>query len=309
MPDEPWRATLKHERTEGPEGDSLYYEVLGRGDRVMLLCNGLGGRLYSWGPLLDRFWESHRLITWDYRGLFESYSGKAPVHRRLAIPAHADDARAILDAEGVDECVLVGWSMGVQVALELAASFPERVRSLVLLNGTYGHAMSTALQPIASVPWLPKYLHSATETLRRKRALQTWVKRGVRVGVPVAPLAFTLTAGRRAFAMRHLLARYYDDVLGPSFENFLRLFQELDAHSVYHVLPEIAAPALVVSGALDPLTPQRQSFEIARRLPNAQHVALARASHFALLERPDVVLPAIEEHLHSTSDGARTSST
>ena len=64
-----------------------------------------------------------------------------------------------------------------------------------------------------------------------------------------------------------------------------------------HVLPEIEAPALVVSGALDLLTPQRQSFEIARRLPNAEHLALMRASHFALLERPDAVLPAIERFL------------
>ncbi len=41
--------------------------------------------------------------------------------------------------------------------------------------------------------------------------------------------------------------------------NYLRLFQELNAHSVYHLLPHIEQPTLVVSGLLDVLTPAYQS--------------------------------------------------
>ena len=44
--------------------------------------------------------------------------------------------------------------------------------------------------------------------------------------------------------MLPLLGRYLDDVLGPSSTNYLRLFQELDAHSTYHLLRHIQAPAL-----------------------------------------------------------------
>jgi pimeloyl-ACP methyl ester carboxylesterase len=77
----------------------------------------------------------------------------------------------------------------------------------------------------------------------------------------------------------------------------LRLFQELDGHSAYHLLPDIDAPTLIISGLLDMLTPAYQSREMARRMPNAEHVALVRASHFALMERPEVVVPAIERFL------------
>ena len=44
----------------------------------------------------------------------------------------------ILDAEGIDRAAFVGWSMGVQVSLDAAATHPQRYAGLVLLNGTYG---------------------------------------------------------------------------------------------------------------------------------------------------------------------------
>lgn len=79
-------------------------------------------------------------------------------------------------------------------------------------------------------------------------------------------------------------------VRGPSFVNYLRLFQVLDAHSVYHLLPEVAQPTLVVSGGLDWLTPPKMSFEIARRVPRAEHLHIRLASHFVIIEYPERVL-------------------
>jgi pimeloyl-ACP methyl ester carboxylesterase len=61
------------------------------------------------------------------------------------------------------------------------------------------------------------------------------------------------------------------------------------------LLRHIEAPALVISGMLDVLTPAYQSKEIARRMPNAEYIRLWRSSHFSMLERPDVVIPAMEK--------------
>ena len=124
-----------------PGGVRIAYNVLGDGPRTLVLANGLGGRLYAWEPLIRALPEGYRVITWDYRGLFES---TPPERRRhLSVPHHAEDAFAILDAEGVDRAVFCGWSMGVQVSLEAAASREERVAGLVLLSGTYGHVFSS----------------------------------------------------------------------------------------------------------------------------------------------------------------------
>lgn len=291
----PWEATLRRHRATSQDGTEISYEVLGDGDRTLLLANGLGGRLYAWEPLIDRFWNRYRIITWDYRGLFDS--GMPASNRRLAVNNHVEDAQAILRAENVGRAVLVGWSMGVQVSLDLAASDPGLVAGLVLINGTHGHVLQTGFQPWFAVPFLPKRLHGIIEFFHERPEVARTLASFTRLAeIPTAAM-LSVTAGRRAFSVRPLIRRYFDDVLGPSFPNYLRLFQELDAHSVYHLLPYIESPALVVSGRFDILTPSRQSYDIAARLPHARHVSIGRASHFALLERPDVVLPEMERFL------------
>jgi len=290
-----WQTCVRSAETHSLDGTRIYYEAVGDGPETLLLANGLGGRLHAWAPLLEALHTRYRLLTWDYRGLFESDS--PPSHRSLAITRHVEDAVAILDAEGVERAVLCGWSMGVQVSLDVAAMHPSRVRGLVLLNGTYGHVFSTALQPVFTIPGIPKLLHLAVQRLRDEPRTPKVLRALARFSEPLTLLAFALTAGRRSFSLAPTLRQYNEDVLGESFDHFMHLFQELDAHSVYHVLPEITAPALVVSGALDPLTPARQSREMAKRLPHAQRLALLRASHFALLERPETVVPAVERFL------------
>ena len=289
-----WQTAVRRGTATSLDGTQIAYDVLGEGKRAVLLANGLGGRLYVWEPLFQALRSEFKFVTWDYRGLFDS-----PLHAggQLALHRHAEDALAILEAEKIDRAVLIGWSMGVQVSLDLAASHPELVAGLVLLNGTYGHVLQTGFQPFFAIPFLPKRLHFLIELLRANPGISSTLAKIARV-TEIPTLGFmSLTAGKHALGMRPLLHRYFDDVLGPSFPNYMRLFQELDAHSVYHLLPEIHAPTLVVSGHLDMLTPSRQSFEIARRLPDAEHLPLWRASHFALQERPEIVVPKIRAFL------------
>lgn len=290
-----WQATHRERRLVAPDGTGIAYEVLGSGERTLVLANGLGGRLYAWTPAIEAFWRTHRIITWDYRGLFASDSPKSK--RRLSVAHHVEDISAILEAERVSRAVFAGWSMGVQVSLDFAASFPERVAGLVLLNGTHGHVLSTGFQPVFSIPFLPKRIHALLDWLQDHPDVAQQLARISRLAETPTWMFLYLTSGARARELTPLLSRYMDDVLGPSFTNYLRLFQELDAHSTYHLLREIEAPALVISGLLDALTPAYQSREIARRMPNAEHVPLWRSSHFSMIERPDVVIPAMQRFL------------
>jgi 3-oxoadipate enol-lactonase len=278
------------------DGVCVAYWVVGDGPRTLLLANGLGGRLYAWEPLIRALYPQYRFITWDYRGLFESTS---PARRRhMSIVHHAEDARAILDAEGIDRAVLCGWSMGVQVCLELATLHPERVDGLVLLNGTYGHAFSSGFQPLFPLPFVGRWGHRAIEFLVEHPELTDRIGAAYKAMMTPTLALFWLISQTPMARTRPMLERYRNDVFGgTNFHNFLRMFQELDGHSTYHHLKDIEAPALVVSGAFDLLTPAYQSREMARRMPNAEWLHLRRASHFVLVERPDAVLPAVERFL------------
>jgi 3-oxoadipate enol-lactonase len=300
LADAPWWHVHRAGRARAPDGVGLHYDVVGEGERTLVLANGLGGRLYAWRPLIDALWQRYRLISWDYRGLFESDTPPSP--RQLSVAHHVQDACAVMDAEGVARAVFVGWSMGVQLSLDLAATNAARVAGLVLINGTYGHVLEHGFQPLLSVPWLPRRLHQFVEWLRAHPwAANHIATLGRTLELPVLGI-FLVTAGTRSPKLRPMLRQYMSDVLGPSFPTYLRLFQELDAHSVYHLLPEIEAPALVISGLLDPLTPAKQSWAIAHRMMRARHLRLARAGHFAILERPDAVVPAVEQFLAQEAD-------
>lgn len=277
------------------DGTRVAYEVLGAGEQAIVLANGLGGRLYAWLPVIDALADRYRIITWDYRGLFES--DPLADRRRLGVPSHADDLEAVLDAEGVEQAHLMGWSMGVQVGLEFALRAPERVRSLTLINGTYGQALSTAFQPLVRVPLPHTAMHGVLETLMHNPGLTAAVGRAWRAQVEGAFWLRKRVMGRKRSVFLRGVRQYVRDVFGTHFETYLNLFQQIDAHSVYHLLPEVQAPTLVVSGGLDFLTPPYQSRHIARRIPGARHLSIRLGTHFVLLEHPRRVVRAIAEHL------------
>src|SRR5262249_27167695 len=154
-------------------------------------------------------------------------------------PFHVQDIRTVLDAEGVRTATVFGWSMGVQVALEFAVLFPERVSRLVLINGTHGHALSTAMQPFFRLPWLPKYLHELLEVLQRRPDWQARLSRLLTSELVIEAVGGTMGRLRRRMRLRDVYRQYQHDVFGGSFGAYLRMFQKLDAHSVYHHLREI----------------------------------------------------------------------
>jgi len=285
------RSVISHDR----DRIQISYQVLGQGNGTMVLASGLGGRLYIWEPLLERFSDHWRMITWDYRGLFES---DAPSRiQRLAVGNHAEDVLQILDKEGIERAVFVGWSMGVQVSLEFASLYPDRVDKLILLNGTHGHALTTGFQPLFRLPWFQKIFHELIDALRDRKGLHR-----VLAAICTSSLNLDLIGGgyarlRKQQRIKALYRQYMEDIFATDFGNYLRLFQELDAHSVYHHLRSILHPALIISGGLDYLTPAYQSREMHRKMRASEHMHLGLGTHFVLVEYPDQVTDRIARFL------------
>ena len=92
----------------------------------MIMGLGLsGGAWWRTVPVLSRRLQ---VITFDNRGVGRS----ARVAARDTTEAMADDARAVLDAAGIERAHVYGFSLGGMVAQQLALRHPSRVRSLVL---------------------------------------------------------------------------------------------------------------------------------------------------------------------------------
>jgi pimeloyl-ACP methyl ester carboxylesterase len=123
----------------GPDPTSLYVPVdggelfvarWGSGPPVVAV-HGILGSHAAWPWVAERLAGRVDLIAPDVRG--RAASGALPGPYGLA--AHAADLVALLDHLGIDRAVVVGHSMGAWVATMLAARFPDRVRSLLLVDG------------------------------------------------------------------------------------------------------------------------------------------------------------------------------
>jgi len=112
--------------SETVNGAVLHYEERGSGP-PLLLVHGTGSYAGIWSPVLDGLARSYRVIAYDRRGF--ARSAGAPHGGRAQ---HARDAAALLDALGASPATVVGWSGGGVIALDLAATFPDRVAALIL---------------------------------------------------------------------------------------------------------------------------------------------------------------------------------
>jgi 3-oxoadipate enol-lactonase len=111
---------------------------------AVLLCNGLGAPPQAWPGLVPRD-SGFRVVTWAQRGLGGS---QRPRDRsRVRVEDHADDARAVLDEFGMGAALVVGWSLGVNVAFELALEDPQRVSGILAVAGVPGGSYSSLFAP------------------------------------------------------------------------------------------------------------------------------------------------------------------
>jgi len=118
------------------DGVKTHYEVFGDGEPTVLL-------LPTWSIIHSRHWKMQipylarhcRVLTFDGRGNGRSDRPAEP--EAYAEGEFAADALAVMDATQTPRAVIVGFSMGAQRGLLLAANHPERVQAAVFIGGNY----------------------------------------------------------------------------------------------------------------------------------------------------------------------------
>ena len=256
----------------------------GFGDPV-LLCNGLGAPPAAWPRIVARD-SGHQVVTWSHRGL---HGSARPTDReRVRVEDHVDDARAVLDAFGLASATLIGWSLGVNVAFELALEDPARVRGVLAVAGVPGGSFAS--------------LFGALGVPRRLRApvgrASSWL---LPVLGPMAPLAAaTLPASEDALSVAAFrgVAREFAHLgtLGAVVREFSRhdwrwyrhLAVAVAAHAPLDV-STVRCPVSFLAGRFDSLVDVRDVRAAAARVPGARYVELS-ATHFVPLQFPDVML-------------------
>jgi len=117
----------------------LHYEVQGKGEAVVLIHSG-GADLGDWELIAPQLAQTYQVITFDGRG-----AGQSPP---LLEPAqYVEDLRQLLDHLNLDRVILIGHSIGGQIATDFALAYPDRVTKLVLVApGLSGFQFSPDVQ-------------------------------------------------------------------------------------------------------------------------------------------------------------------
>lgn len=265
---------------------------------TLFLSNGLGGNLVTWKHLVERFRATHRIATWDYRGLYDSTFSPALKERYrrgdldVDLPVHVADAVAVLDHLGIERAVFFGWSMGVQLNFELARHQGERMLGLVQICGAAGKAIATTIFGKAGLSVIPAAMDGFK--VAAERFGPTLAKL---MGSSMA-LQFAKGLGIVAPTLDSDLAR---EVVGSymrqDFEVYNRILMSLAAHDASDVLPTLDVPTLVIAGTRDPMTPKALSEQIVNALPGAELVTLEGGSHYVPVEFPDRLNELVERFL------------
>jgi len=263
----------------------LTYYVVGRGLPV-LLANGLGGSRDVWQELVAHASDRYRFVAWDYRGL-HAETGAESGHR---VPAHARDALAVLDAEGIARCSALGWSMGVAVNLELFSQAPGRLGSLVALCG--GARLAWAQAPDRA--WLGMLLLRALRLARRNpRASRLLLRATLQ-----SPEAFTW-ARRLGLVGEQinsdLFAKIVAALLDYDVASYVGTLERLVEYDATSILPQVDIPTLVIGGDRDPFTPRAALEGLVQGIAGAEYLVLPEGTHYALLDQAERVNLRIEK--------------
>jgi pimeloyl-ACP methyl ester carboxylesterase len=285
--------------TRPRQGTQLFWASEGQGEPAVLLCDGLGCDGFIWRYLQPALAQTERVVHWHYPA--HGRSPPPPDARGLTIPSLADDAARVLDAARLKRSVVIGHSMGVQVALELHRRHRSRVEALVLVCGSSGHPLDTFHDTSLLRTLLP-FLRRTTEAV--PRGVSALARAAVRSGLALE-LALLFEVNPK-LVHREDLEPYFAHFLSMDPRLFLRTMQAASEHSAEDHLPAVDVPTLVVGGDRDRFTPPWLSRRMALAIPGAELLMVAGGSHTAPLEVPTRVNQAVADFLRRRVSGCHT---
>ena len=288
------QASFDHHVVASLDGTPIAYATAGRWDdpeaATIVLANGLGGTGVAWAHQVGHLCDRYRFVTWDYRGLFRSGRPRDP--HAFTVADQVDDLFAVLEAVGVREAVLMGWSMGVQVSLEALRRRPSLARALVLLNGTFGRPFHTLPGGVVAAHLVPRVL----KVLRRfhrfsAQAMNTVAAWPETIGWLKALGVVGDTLDEQVFA--DVVAEFST----MDMDAYFRTLHALGEHDAMDVLPTIHVPTFIVAGERDRMTPQKAAKKIAAQIPDSELLVVTGGTHYVAIEFPELVNLAIERFL------------
>jgi 3-oxoadipate enol-lactonase len=224
-----------------------------------------------WIEQLSALSSVRRCVAVDLRGF--GYSSPA-TGEPLTMEQHAADLAGVLDLMSEERADIIGLSMGGYVALAFAERYPDRMRSLALLD-----------------------TRASADSEESKAGRDAMAQRVIAEGrqalaatMQDALLAPSASSAARARLRTMIESCPYETIIGA-------LAGMRDRPDRTSVLGSITVPTMVIVGAEDRVTPPADAARMAEAIPGATLVTIPAAGHLTPVEQPAAVGDALAELL------------
>ncbi len=275
-------------RTLDVDGIELAYSDRGHGPRTLLLIHGLGSYLPVWSRNVEALAREYRVVAIDLPGYGKS--SKANYHYSMAFFARV--VERVIARLALEHVVLIGHSMGGQIAITHSLMFPGRAEALVLVA-------PAGLEPFGPGEggWLADVVSKELVMLTPPDAIWSNVESNF----------YQMPKAARFMAEDRVRI-----VGGPDFDDYAyavsRSVTAMVTGPVFRRLGEVRAPVLITFGREDGLIPNpllhgRSTEEVARagaaRFRDARLTLIPHAGHMVQFEKPDAWNACVLEFLHT----------
>ena len=252
------------------------FQVHGEGaETAIVLIHGVGMDQRAWQPQLAALSRQHRVVTYDMLGHGES---RLPAEG-VQLADFAAQLLQLLDHLQIAQAHIVGHSMGALVALEFALAHPERCARLLALNAVFQRSPAQR----AAVLERARLLQSDGVAATVDSTIERWF------GAPV-PAHLQQTAALTCDILADVNAQGYARAYG--------LFATSDAVHASR-LPQLAMPALFMTGEGDPNSSPAMSQAMAALAPRGQAQIVPGARHMMNLTDAEAVNARLLAFIHA----------
>jgi 3-oxoadipate enol-lactonase len=251
-------------------GITIHYAFGGHKEEIPLVfINALGTDLRIWEEVARHFVSRYPVVRYDKRGHGLSDSPPAP----YSIHDFSTDLLGLLKHLELSKVILLGISVGGMIALDFAASWPQRVHSMVLCDTA--PVIGTADLWNERIDRLRQNgMHSMAEAILARWFAPTFKER--------SPAAYR---------------GYYNMLTRMPVEGYTGTCEAIRDADLTEATRTIRAHSLILCGTEDVSTPPDLVRGLVELMPNAEFQEIPGAGHSTCIEQPDAVAKQIERFL------------
>ncbi|GMR20024.1 MAG: hypothetical protein BMS9Abin36_0619 [Gammaproteobacteria bacterium] len=136
----------------------------GKYRRLLVLIHGMASNMTRWSEFVDhtRLTDDWDILRLDLRG-----HGKSIARKRLGMASWCSDISEILDVERYQDAVIIGHSLGAQVATQFATRYPSRTAGLILIDPVFYQALHDKEHRFYKLRFIPWALSAFIRLLNR----------------------------------------------------------------------------------------------------------------------------------------------